>query len=61
VLEERGGWGKVYPLDQRVLRKHPHPTLPREERERERTSVAETTQSNLILPQAIRLTSPDPA
>src|SRR5580700_10924244 len=26
--QERGGWGKVYPLDQRVLRKHPHPTPP---------------------------------
>ena len=35
ALEERGGWGKVYPLDQRFLRKSPHPALPRKGRERE--------------------------
>ena len=38
--QERGGWGKIYPLDQRVLRGTPTPALPRK-RERERTSVAE--------------------
>jgi len=30
--------GEVYPLHQRILRKHPHPNLPRK-RERERTFV----------------------
>ncbi|SHK19837.1 hypothetical protein SAMN05444159_2679 [Bradyrhizobium lablabi] len=25
---KRGGWGKVYPLEQRVLRRHPHPNPP---------------------------------
>jgi len=40
--------GEVYPLDQRALRKHPHPALPRK-RERERTSIADPTRPNLIM------------
>jgi len=45
--QERGGWGKVYPLDQRICGDTPTPALPREEWEREPTSVAATTQSDL--------------
>src|ERR1700726_328271 len=47
---ERGGWGELYPLGQRVSRRHPHPNPPSassarrdpRKRERERTSVVAT-------------------
>jgi hypothetical protein len=47
ALEERGGWGKLSPLEQCESRRHPTPTLPGK-RERERGSVVEATQSILI-------------
>jgi hypothetical protein len=46
---ERGGWGKLYPLDEFTPGRHPHPNPPPQERERGRTNTAATAQSNLTM------------
>jgi hypothetical protein len=49
ALEERGGWGKSIHSTSAFCGGTPTPTLPREEREREHTSIVVIARPNMIM------------